>query len=262
MKIAIEHVGDARVCVMRLAGEIDMASSPEVRSAIEGAINRGCVSIVLDLADVSYADSTALGLVVWTDHMLEPRGGRLVLAGATRNVARILELSGLVDVAPTVSEAPSADEALAGLELGDENEEPLWAQSVALPAESASLSAIRNAVCSMLAPMGIPEASMFDIRVAVGEAVSNAIRHGSPGGESDVVTVEVVAYEDRVVLIVRDTGAGYDGETSGSSDVYATSGRGVLFMRALMDRVEFDRMPDGGTAVTLVKHVDRPTSGR
>lgn len=255
MKIVTEHGRDARACVVRLHGDVDMASSPDVRAALEAAVNRGCANIVLDLADVVYADSTALGLIVWMDRILEPKGGRLVLAGATRNVARVLELSGLVDVAPTVSAASSALDAMAGLELPDAEDEPLWARSIELSADSASLAAIRNEVCDVLEPMHMSEAAMFDIRVAVGEAVANAIRHGSPAGENDRVVVEVAAFPDRIVLVVRDRGQGYDGSPSVTGDPYAPSGRGVMFMRALMDRVDFARLPGGGTAVTLVKHV-------
>jgi anti-anti-sigma factor len=255
MEIVTEHGHDARVCVMRLRGDVDMASSADVRAALEAAVNRGCVNVVLDLAGVAYADSTALGLIVWISRILEPKGGRLVLAGATRNVARVLELSGLLDVAPAISAASSAREAVAGLELPETPEEPLWARSIELPADSASLGAIRNEVCEVLEPMHMSEAAMFDVRVAVGEAVANAIRHGSPAGERDRVVVEVAAYPDRVVLVVRDRGGGFDGEPSSAGDLYAPSGRGVMFMRALMDRVDFAKMPGGGTAVTLVKHV-------
>jgi anti-anti-sigma factor len=259
MKIVTEHARDSRVCVIRLDGDVDMATSPDVRAALEGAVNRGCLNVVLDLSGVTYADSTALGTIVWMDRILEPKGGRLVLAGATRNVTRILELSGLVDIAPTVSSAGSASDAVAGLELPDPDDEPLWARTIELAADSASLAAIRNEVCAVLEPLAMTEAALFDVRVAVGEAVSNAIRHGSPGGERDRVVVEVAAYPDRAVLVVRDRGAGFDGSADDGADLYAPSGRGVMFMRALMDRVDFARSPDGGTVVTLVKHVSAET---
>lgn len=255
MKIVTEHAHDSRLCVMRLEGDIDMATSPDVRDAMEAALNRGCLNIVLDLSRVPYADSSVLGLIAWMDRTLEPKEGRLVLAGATRDVTRVLELSGLVDIAPTVSAAVSARDAVAGLELPDPTDEPLWARTIDLKADSASLAAIRNEVCEVLEPVQMSESALFDIRVAVGEAVSNAIRHGSPGGEGDPVSVQVAVFSDRVVLVVRDSGAGFDGVPTGDEDLYAPSGRGVMFMRALMDRVDFSRSADGGTVVTLVKHL-------
>jgi len=124
-----------------------------------------------------------------------------------------------------------------------------------LPASAATLAQIRSDVCDVLAPLGIPESTMFDIRVAVGEALANAIRHGSPGGVSDTISIEITAYTDRVSVRVTDSGSGFDGATCKSDDLYASSGRGVIFMRALMDTVEFASCSDGGTAVTLVKHV-------
>ncbi len=255
MKVLTEHEPDARICMVRVQGDIDSSTAPELQSALEAAMHRGCVNLVLDLARVTYADSSALGVIVSINRMLEPKSGRLVLAGATRNVARILEISGLVGAAPTVSAAPDAAEALAGLMLATPAESPLWTRSIELPANSTSLAAMRAEVCGVLEPLGIAEATQFDIRVAVGEALSNAVRHGSSSSEGDSVSVTVSAYPDRVVLVVLDRGEGFDGESVSDGDLYAPSGRGVMFMRALMDHVVFERQPAGGTAVTLVKHL-------
>jgi serine/threonine-protein kinase RsbW len=257
VKTIIEHGPDARVCVVRLEGDVDISSEPEVRRALETVVNRGCTNVVLDLAGVEYADSSALGIIVWMNRVLEPKGGRLVLAGATKNVSRVLELSGLVGVAPTVAAARSAEEALAGLELPPVVDEPSWTRHVVMPADSASMGEARARVAAALEPLHLDEATMFDVRVALGEALSNAVRHGSPGGGADTVNVDVSVYADRIVLVVSDTGAGFDGDVGEGSDPYAASGRGVMFMRALMDRVEFVRLPEGGTAVTLVKHIER-----
>lgn len=257
MRVTVEHERDARICVVRLEGDIDISTEGDVRRALESAVNRGCTNVVLDLSGVDYADSSALGIIVWMNRVLEPKGGRLVLAGATKNVARVLELSGLLGVAPTVTAAPSADEALAGLELPPASERPSWTRHLAMRADTASMGEARAEVCEVLEPLHLDEATLFDVRVALGEALSNAIRHGSPGGGADTVDVDVSVYADRIVLVVSDTGAGFDGQVGEGSDPYAASGRGVMFMRALMDRVEFSRLPQGGTSVTLVKHIDR-----
>ena len=50
------------------------------------------------------------------------------------------------------------------------------------------------------------------------------------------IRVDVVTYADRVVIEVLDSGRGFDGIHLGSDDVYAPDGRGIMFMRALMDR--------------------------
>lgn len=258
MKIVTEHDGDARVCVLRVQGEIDSATAPELERVLEGVIGRGCVNFVIDLEGVSYADSSALRVIVWMNRILEPKCGRLVLAAATRDVARILELSGLVGTAPTVSAAPDTEDALAGLMLSESTEPPLWTRMLEVPAAPSSLALARSEVCDILQPLELSESALFDFRVAVGEALSNAIRHGSPLGEADTISISVSAHSDRVVLVVSDQGHGFDGDTASDCDPYAPSGRGVMFMQALMDHVEFAHLPEGGTAVTLVKHLGAP----
>lgn len=255
MKIDMEYRDEARVCVVRMDGELDQQSVPEVRENIATLLERGCVNVVLDLSRVSYADSSSFSLLVWLDRELVPRGGKLVLAGADGNVSRVLELSGLVGAAPTIAASLDVSSALSGLDLSDTVASPLWREEMSLPASAATLAEVRASVCEVLAPLHISEATMFDIRVAVGEALANAIRHGSPGGASDSISIEITAYPDRVSIRVTDSGDGFDGCTLRSDDLYASSGRGVLFMRALMDTVEFASCSDGGTSVTLVKHV-------
>lgn len=255
MKVMTELEGDSRVCVARVEGDIDAFTAPDLKSALDGVVGQGCMNIVLDLSRVAYLDSSALGLIVWLNRILEPKGGRVVLAGASGDVTRILEISGLVGAAPTVSAAPNAEDAVAGLTLEPPQGPPLWTKDLQLVADPSSLSEMRSKVCAILEPLDLPESMQFDIKVAVGEALSNAVRHGSPRGVSDAIGVSVTAYPDRVSLVVTDCGAGFNGCTVSDGDPYAPSGRGVMFMRALMDDVQFVLLPQGGTAVSLVKHL-------
>jgi len=250
----IAHELGPRACVVRLSGDLDMAIVPELRSRLDAALDVGCDNVVLDLTDVTYADSSALGLLVWLDHRLRPAGGRLVLAGATHDVARILELSGLVTVAASIAMSGTVSSALEGLELPDLPAQPLWRTEINMVADVNQLAVVREEVCSIVTPLGFPESSLFDIKVALGEALANAVRHGLPKDGEGEVRVDVIAYPDRVVLEVMDNGTGFDGTHSGSDDLYAPNGRGIMFMRALMDRVEYDTSPLGGTLVRLTKH--------
>jgi len=253
-RFEIEKHDNPRSCVIRLSGDIDMAMVPELRTDLGNAIEGGCAHLVLDLSDVVYADSSALGLLVWLDHQLRPRGGRMVLASANRDIARILELSGLVSVASSLAMSPNVEGALEGLALPLEPAEELWRTELEMKASVDQLGSMREEVCQLITPLGFAESAVFDIRVALGEALANAVRHGSPADGKASVDVRVIAYADRVVLEVVDFGAGFDGTPPESTDVYAPGGRGVTFMRALTDRVDFEKPAEGGTLVRLVKH--------
>lgn len=250
----ITRDGGPQACVARLCGDIDIAVVPGLRAALDAELQRGCTNVVLDLSEVTYADSSALGLLVWLDHKLRPEGGRLVLAGARRDVARVLELSGLVSVAASIAMSSTVSSALEGLELPAVPATALWEREVNVPADVNELAAVREAICDIIKPLGFAESAVFDIKVALGEALANAIRHGAPTAGLGEILVKVVAFSDRVILEVLDNGAGFDGRHTTSEDIYAPNGRGIMFMRALMDRVEFDRSKMGGTLVRLTKH--------
>ncbi|MGV8082945.1 MAG: anti-sigma factor antagonist [Coriobacteriia bacterium] len=245
------------VCVIRLSGDIDTAIVPQLRAALGDVLDDSqCTDLVLDLAEVTYADSSALGLLIWLDHSLRPQNGRLVLAGANPDVSRILELSGLANVAASIAMSSNVNEALEGLELPECAIDPLWVRELCIVADVHCLGEARDTITEILRPLEFADSTLFDIKVALGEALANAVRHGRPeGGDNPDIEVRVAAYPDRAVLEILDRGRGYDGiQPQLGDDLYAASGRGVMFMRALMDRVDFEPRPGGGTIVRLVKH--------
>jgi anti-sigma B factor antagonist len=239
--------------VVHVEGDFDSVSVPRVREALDSALSRGCREIVLDLTEVTYVDSSALGFVVWADQRLQPVGGRLVLAGATADVARMLAVSGLIGLAPSVAMSASIDDALSGSGSSPSDSDPMWTEAFEFAADAKHMADARARVAEIVAPLGLGDSAVFDMKVAVGEALANAVRHGSPSGSSDMVCVEVRVYPERVDVVVTDRGCGYDGVVKLSQDALAPSGSDVLFMRALMDVVEFRRGEGGGTSVLLAK---------
>ena len=254
MSFHVDLIAGTATCVFHLEGDVDIAIVPGVRRRLDSALNEGCTNVILDLENVTYADSSALGLLVWLDHRLRPVSGRLVLAGANRDVARILEISGLAYVARDFSMSSNVDAALEGLELPEQAANALWSRDMEIESRPELLSSIREQIAAELRPLGFPDAALFDVKVALGEALSNAVRHGQPQGGDGLIRVAVTVYEDRVTIDVMDNGVGFDGAKDAPEDLYATSGRGLMFMRALVDRVEFEPSPMGGTMVRLVKH--------
>lgn len=253
MGFTIERRTDQHVCILHIEGDIDVAVVPSVRAAIDKAVDTGCVNVVLDLERVGYADSSALGLLVWLDQRLDPLDGKAILAGANEDVARIFELSGILSVVDHLEQGESAQSALAGFDAPVSVTGPEWVESLEVPADVSVLADVRERVSDMVSSLDFSDSALFDIKVALGEALANAIRHGSPVDDSVGVGLTVTGYADRVVIDVIDSGAGFDGDHVCSDDLYAVGGRGIMFMRALMDQVLFSCEAGGGTRVTLVK---------
>lgn len=126
--------------------------------------------------------------------------------------------------------------------------------SLGLPGEALSIPVIRRVLADALQTIGVADACIGDIEVAVSEACTNAFDHTGPGD-----AYEVVAAIDRVncILKVVDRGAGINETALASSDVSleAEHGRGIQLMRALVDEVSFDSSPDEGTVVYLQKEL-------
>lgn len=80
--------------VVSLAGELDLYNADVVRDALGEAARRGPDRLVVDLEDVSFLDSTALGVLIEARGKLSDRRGFL-LAAPGLEARRALEVSGL-----------------------------------------------------------------------------------------------------------------------------------------------------------------------
>jgi anti-anti-sigma factor len=101
---AAYSIWDAGEHVLRLEGELDLASAPELRKRFDEAEG----SLVLDFARVTFIDSAVLKELLRARAELAERGVRLVLAGVTAPVRRLLDLtrtSELFEDAPDVETA-------------------------------------------------------------------------------------------------------------------------------------------------------------
>jgi anti-sigma B factor antagonist len=103
--LAVETMGDARV--VRLGGELDLYNAPQVREALAEACADSPARVVVDLSEVEFLDSTALGVLIEARTKLDnPRA--FLLAAPGLETRRALEVSGLdrhFTVQDSVSEA-------------------------------------------------------------------------------------------------------------------------------------------------------------
>lgn len=84
--------------VVRLTGELDVGSVPCFAEALERAHARGARTIVLELSELRFIDSSGLHALVAALKRQRGVGGDVVLHGATPSTRRVLDITGLSTV--------------------------------------------------------------------------------------------------------------------------------------------------------------------
>jgi anti-anti-sigma factor len=98
------------ISALTVRGELDMNTAPELERSLEAAPG---ASIMLDLSDCEFIDSTGIALIVRTWQRLDSDGdGRLVLCRVKHQVRRLLEITGVEN---SISIHDQRDTALAEL---------------------------------------------------------------------------------------------------------------------------------------------------
>ncbi len=122
-------------------------------------------------------------------------------------------------------------------------------QILNLRPDLAESARVRQHLRAVAGRMGFSEERVFDIQVAVGEAVANAIEH--TGGIGDV-KVELKSFADRLEVSVSGPGDFHLPERGGARE---HRGLGLPLMATLCDHLALYSAADGGTLVTLSFHL-------
>jgi anti-sigma regulatory factor (Ser/Thr protein kinase) len=128
-----------------------------------------------------------------------------------------------------------------------------------VPADLNEVRPARQRLRAWLADLGLRPAQAYDILLGVGEAVNNAIEHGSHFDARRRVTVEGFAARGEIRVSISD--GGHWERDSAASGRGADRGRGLMLMQATSDRVETVRSPMG-TRVTLTYLTGSPAGSR
>lgn len=96
ISLASRDIGDS--CVVTVTGEVDMMTTPHLRSYLQQQVERAGSLLVLDLRGVAFLGSSGLAVLVETLDWARDRDITLRLVCTSREVVRPLEATGLTDL--------------------------------------------------------------------------------------------------------------------------------------------------------------------
>lgn len=95
--------------IVTLRGELDHHSAGNVKELVEEFIrNRGPQHLIFDFHDLTFMDSSGIGMLVGRYKMLSAMGGTVSICGATKTVDRLLNMAGIKKIIATYDSAESA----------------------------------------------------------------------------------------------------------------------------------------------------------
>lgn len=99
--------------VVEVGGEVDLHSAPRLRDELARAIEAQTPPrVIVDLAGVSFIDSTGVGVLVGSLKRARELGGELAFCSLNARVKRVFEITGLLPVLPIFPTRLSAATAL------------------------------------------------------------------------------------------------------------------------------------------------------
>jgi anti-sigma B factor antagonist len=91
----LETTSDAQgTRILRIRGELDISSVPGVEADLTTAIERDGSSLVLDLSELTFMDSSGIAMLL----RAADRTGPVTIRGASRSVAHLIEVTGLTEI--------------------------------------------------------------------------------------------------------------------------------------------------------------------
>jgi serine/threonine-protein kinase RsbW len=126
-----------------------------------------------------------------------------------------------------------------------------------LPSRIESVDEAASHAQNFVKECGFGDDFISAVDLAVRESVANAVKHGNKFDDAKHVEVKIECSSDRLEVVVRDFGNGFDLEEipdpTNPENLLKASGRGILFMRSFMDEGEWSGHPDGGVIVKMTK---------
>lgn len=232
-------------------GELDYGNCDRFATTISGIVKNVRHPIILSLGGLDFVDSSGLRILVKAAQEASLEGLSISIASLSPQLKHLLEISGFISlfkISPGVLELRSPHGAYSA---GDREITFKVMRSLS------SCHEARQHVCGFACKCGIDTTTLDDIRLAIGEAVSNAVRHG--GSVDGEIEIRCRVEEDLFTAVLRYPSLPFDPRRVPTPDLSAhvEGGMGIYFMRLVMDKVQYE-FADGYVILLLERRIGSP----
>lgn len=128
---------------------------------------------------------------------------------------------------------------------------------VTIPSDTAKGREVQEQIVGSIEQRGYAPRDVFGVRLALEEALVNAIKHGNRMDPDKVVRIRWEVDEAHIKVVIEDQGEGFDvsdvPDPTDDENLDKPGGRGIMLMRSFMSEVSYN---DSGNRLTLVKRRD------
>jgi serine/threonine-protein kinase RsbW len=126
---------------------------------------------------------------------------------------------------------------------------------IRIPSSTTEGQKVQERIITRLEEIGFPARGIFGVRLALEEALVNAIKHGNGLDPKKEVFVTCQISQDKVRVVIEDQGPGFRlqdvPDPTEDENLEKPGGRGIMLMRAFLSVVEYN---ERGNRVVLEKH--------
>ena len=126
-----------------------------------------------------------------------------------------------------------------------------------IPSDTARGREVQEQIVAGMEQRGFPPRDVFGVRLALEEALVNAIKHGNRMDPDKSVQIDWTLSEAGVRVVIEDEGEGFDvndvPDPTDDENLDKPGGRGIMLMRSFMSVVEYN---ESGNRLILEKRRD------
>lgn len=92
-------IGEKKALLVKVTGELDHHMAEKIKAEVDDKMrSTNAVNVIFDFSELSFMDSSGLGVIMGRYKKVRTLGGRIIVFGVNAGVLRIMEMSGLSQI--------------------------------------------------------------------------------------------------------------------------------------------------------------------